>query len=72
LIKTTNIEKTCVNNGNSPTAPFRQLLEDVLPDEIDDLLQNLNAYRDTLKGDFEYKVKAMNEITEALVKKVDL
>jgi precorrin-2 dehydrogenase/sirohydrochlorin ferrochelatase len=48
----------------------RQLLEDVLPEEIDDLLQNLNAYRDTLKGDFEYKVKAMNEITETLVKKV--
>jgi precorrin-2 dehydrogenase/sirohydrochlorin ferrochelatase len=72
LIKTTNIEKTCVIKGNSPTARFRQLLEDVLPEEIDDLLQNLNAYRDTLKGDFEYKVKAMNEITEALVKKVDL
>jgi precorrin-2 dehydrogenase/sirohydrochlorin ferrochelatase len=47
---------------------FCQLLEDELPDEIDDLLQNLNAYRDTLKGDFEYK--AMNEITETLVKKV--
>jgi precorrin-2 dehydrogenase/sirohydrochlorin ferrochelatase len=44
-------------------------LEEVLPDEIDDLLENLNAYRATLKGDFEYKVKAMNEVTEGLVKK---
>jgi len=44
-------------------------LEEVLPDEIDDLLENLNAYRETLKGDFEFKVKAMNEITEGFVKK---
>ena len=58
-------------NGKSPTTAkrLRQLLEEVLPEEIDDLLDNLNAYRDTLKGDFEYKVKAMNEVTEALVKK---
>jgi hypothetical protein len=53
---------------NKKLIKFCQLLEDELPDEIDDLLQNLNAYRDTLKGDFEYK--AMNEITETLVKKV--
>jgi precorrin-2 dehydrogenase/sirohydrochlorin ferrochelatase len=72
LIQTTNNDKTYEINGKSPTTAkrVRQLLEDVLPEEIDDLLQNLNAYRDTLKGDFEYKVKAMNEITETLVKKV--
>jgi precorrin-2 dehydrogenase/sirohydrochlorin ferrochelatase len=72
LIQTTNNDKTYEINGKSPTNAkrVRQLLEDVLPEEIDDLLQNLNAYRDTLKGDFEYKVKAMNEITETLVKKV--
>ena len=67
-----NLKIAISTNGKSPTTAkrVRQLLEDVLPDEIDDLLQNLNAYRDTLKGDFEYKVKAMNEITETLVKKV--
>ena len=66
-----NLKIAISTNGKSPTAAkrLRQLLEEVLPDELDDLLNNLNAYRDTLKGDFEYKVKAMNEITEGLVKK---
>ncbi|WP_057936799.1 precorrin-2 dehydrogenase/sirohydrochlorin ferrochelatase family protein [Algoriphagus resistens] len=66
-----NLKVAISTNGKSPTAAkrLRQLLEDVLPEELDDLLDNLNAYRETLKGDFEYKVKAMNEITEGLVKK---
>lgn len=65
-----NLKIAISTNGKSPTAAkrVRQLLEEVLPDELDDLLENLNAYRDTLKGDFEYKVKAMNEVTEGLVK----
>lgn len=66
-----NLKVAISTNGKSPTAAkrLRQMLEEVLPDELDDLLENLNAYRDTLKGDFEYKVKAMNEITEGFVKK---
>jgi len=64
-----NLKIAISTNGKSPTTAkrLRQLLEEVLPEEIDDLLENLNAYRATLKGDFEYKVKAMNEITEGLV-----
>lgn len=56
-------------NGQSPTFAkrFRQLLEEALPEEIDDLLQNLRAIRDQLGGDFEYKVKKLNEITEGLL-----
>lgn len=66
-----NLKIAISTNGKSPTTAkrLRQLLEEVLPEEIDDLLENLNAYRATLKGDFEYKVKAMNEITEGLVRK---
>ena len=66
-----NLKIAISTNGKSPTTAkrLRQLLEEVLPDEINDLLENLNAYRATLKGDFEYKVKAMNEVTEGLVKK---
>jgi precorrin-2 dehydrogenase/sirohydrochlorin ferrochelatase len=66
-----NLKIAISTNGKSPTAAkrLRQLLEEVLPEEMDDLLENLNAYRATLKGDFEYKVKAMNEVTEGLVKK---
>jgi precorrin-2 dehydrogenase/sirohydrochlorin ferrochelatase len=67
-----NLKIAISTNGKSPTAAkrIRQLLEEVLPDELDELLENLNSYRATLKGDFEYKVKAMNEVTEGLVRKV--
>ena len=66
-----NLKIAISTNGKSPTTAkrLRQLLEEVLPEEIDDLLENLNAYRATLKGDFEYKVKAMNEVTEELVRR---
>lgn len=56
-------------NGQSPTFAkrFRQLLEEALPEEVDELLQNLRAVRDQLGGDFEYKVKRLNEITAGLI-----
>lgn len=56
-------------NGRSPTFAkrFRQLLEEALPEEVDDLLQNLRVVRDQLGGDFEYKVKRLNEITAGLI-----
>lgn len=66
-----NLKIAISTNGKSPTTAkrLRQLLEEVLPEEIDELLENLNAYRATLKGDFEFKVKAMNEVTEGLLKR---
>lgn len=57
-------------NGKSPTFAkrFRQVLEEVLPDETNDLLENLRTIRDRLKGDFHYKVQKLNEYTSQLVK----
>lgn len=57
-------------NGRSPTFAkrMRELLEDTLPDGIDAILQQLNEIRNKLKGDFEYKVKKMDEITKAAMK----
>ncbi|MCF1422621.1 precorrin-2 dehydrogenase/sirohydrochlorin ferrochelatase family protein [Mangrovimonas futianensis] len=56
-------------NGKSPTTAkrLRQFFEEVLPENIDDLVQNLNRYRQTLKGDFAYKVSALNEFTKRLI-----
>lgn len=56
-------------NGKSPTFAkrFRQVLEETLPEESDELLQNLKLIRDQLTGDFNAKVKALNEVTAALV-----
>ncbi|MDW7695551.1 bifunctional precorrin-2 dehydrogenase/sirohydrochlorin ferrochelatase [Flammeovirgaceae bacterium SG7u.111] len=58
-------------NGKSPTFAkrFRQVLEEILPEQTDELLQNLRIIRDKLKGDFSYKVEKLNEVTASLVDK---
>jgi uncharacterized protein len=58
-------------NGKSPTAAkrIREVLNDALPGELDEVIENLHKVRNSLNGDFEYKVKRMNEITRILVKK---
>jgi len=58
-------------NGKSPTFAkrFRQVLEDILPNDTNDLLQNLFHIRNQLKLNFEQKVEKLNEITKTLVEK---
>ncbi|MBT8320646.1 MAG: bifunctional precorrin-2 dehydrogenase/sirohydrochlorin ferrochelatase [Eudoraea sp.] len=58
-------------NGKSPTLAkrLRQFFEEVLPEDIDLLANNLKTYRDTLKGDFEAKVEKLNRATEELLRK---
>ena len=60
-------------NGQSPTLAkrIRELLEEVLPDDTPQLLKNLKAIRDRLKGDFEYKVNKLNDITTKMLKDDD-
>ena len=56
-------------NGKSPTVAKRlkEVLNEALPGEIDATLQQMSQLRDSLKGDFTEKVKALNEITAVLV-----
>jgi len=58
-------------NGKSPTFAkrFRQVLEEILPDNTNDLLQNLFYIRNRLKLNFEQKVKKLNDLTQTLVEK---
>jgi precorrin-2 dehydrogenase/sirohydrochlorin ferrochelatase len=58
-------------NGQSPTTAkrLRQFFEDVIPENVDDLVQNLNEFRKTIKGDFEQKVQTLNEFTKGLISK---
>lgn len=67
-----NVKIAISTNGKSPTTAkrLRQFFEDVIPDDITKMVQNLNDYRKTIKGDFEQKVIKMNKITEKLVEKV--
>jgi len=52
---------------------LRQFFEDLIPENIDDLVKNLNEFRKTIKGDFEEKVETLNECTKGkgLVEKKD-
>ena len=55
-------------NGKSPTFAkrFREVLEDILPDSLQETLDNLTAIRNQLKGDFVQKMEKLNEITKVL------
>ena len=66
-----NVKIAISTNGKSPTTAkrLRQFFEDVIPDNIDDLVKNLNEYRKTIKGNFEEKVEKLNEFTKSLVEK---
>ena len=65
-----NLKIGISTNGKSPTLAkrIRQFLESVLPDEVDELLDTLRNYRETLKGDFKFKVTEMNKRTKLLLK----
>jgi siroheme synthase-like protein len=56
-------------NGKSPTFAkrFREIMEEALPEEIEELLDNLQQFRNTLQGDFETKVRKLNELTLSLI-----
>lgn len=66
-----NIKIGISTNGKSPTTAkrLRQLFEEIIPDDINEMVENINKYRDTLKGDFEQKVEALNKLTVGLMKK---
>ena len=55
-------------NGKSPTTAkrLREFFEEVIPENVNQMVENLNEYRKTIKGDFEAKVNQMNTITESL------
>jgi precorrin-2 dehydrogenase/sirohydrochlorin ferrochelatase len=65
-----NVKIAISTNGKSPTTAkrLREFFEEVIPEDINKMVENLNEYRKTLKGNFEEKVQKMNEITESLKK----
>ena len=56
-------------NGKSPTIAKRlkEVLNESLPDELDVTLQQMSDLRNSLSGDFAYKVRKLNEVTSVLV-----
>ena len=57
-------------NGKSPTMAkrMREFLDDIIPENIQQLLENLREIRKSIKGDFQEKIRIMNQVTEGMVK----
>jgi precorrin-2 dehydrogenase/sirohydrochlorin ferrochelatase len=68
VVKKGDLKIAISTNGKSPTFAkrMRELLEEIFPDNISDILDNLRTIREKLKGDLEYKMKKMNEITSVM------
>lgn len=69
IVQKGNLKVAISTNGKSPTAAKRikEVLHDALPDELDEVIENLHKVRNKLNGNFEYKVKKLNSITKVLV-----
>lgn len=66
-----NIKIAISTNGKSPTLAkrLRQFFEDVIPDDINELAENLNEFRKSIKGEFKEKVAILNDLTKGIVQK---
>lgn len=69
VVKKGDLKIAISTNGKSPTIAKRlkEVLTDSLPNELNDTLQQMEALRNTLNGDFASKVKKLNEVTSLLV-----
>ncbi|MEO6733287.1 MAG: TSUP family transporter [Ferruginibacter sp.] len=58
-------------NGKSPTVAKRlkEVIADLIPDEMENVLNNIQSIRNNINGSFEEKVKQLNELTKGLVAK---
>jgi len=68
IVQKGNLKIAISTNGKSPTVAKRikEMLNDTLPDEINNLLDHMQSIRNKMSGDFAEKVKQLNEITKKL------
>ncbi len=66
-----NLKLAISTNGKSPTLAKRlkEVFNDMLPGEVDEVMNNLQNIREQLQGDFKHKVEELNKITKVLVEK---
>lgn len=71
VVQKGNLKIAISTNGKSPTAAKRikEVLNKALPAELNDVINNLHTVRNRLNGNFEYKVKKLNELTKILVER---
>lgn len=73
VVRKGNVKIGISTNGKSPTIAKRlkEVLDENLPDELNDSLDHLNKLRTHLSGDFAKKVKKLNKTTEILAAKTE-
>src|SRR6202012_2540704 len=71
IVQKGDLKVAISTNGKSPTVAKRlkEVLNESLPGELDVTLQQMSELRNSLSGDFAYKVKKLNEVTSVLVDK---
>lgn len=71
IVQKGNLKLGISTNGKSPTIAKRikEVLNESIPDEIDETLEKVQQIRNRLKGDFTEKVKELNKLTELLLQK---
>jgi siroheme synthase-like protein len=68
IVQKGNLKIAISTNGKSPTIAKRlkEIFNDHLPSELDNTLIQMNHLRNNLQGDFQSKVKKLNEVTSIL------
>jgi siroheme synthase-like protein len=71
IVQKGDLKLAISTNGKSPTVAKRlkEVLNESLPGELDITLQQMSELRNSLSGDFAYKVRRLNEVTSVLVDK---
>jgi hypothetical protein len=75
IVKKGSLKIAISTNGKSPTIAKRlkEVINNMLPDEMESVLDNMQAIRNGMDGDFNEKVKRLNDLTKLLVaKQIDL
>ncbi|PWU04853.1 MAG: hypothetical protein C5B52_00710 [Bacteroidetes bacterium] len=73
VVKKGNLKIAISTNGKSPTIAKRlkEAFTEMLPEELDDVLNNMEKIRKRMNGSFEQKVQRLNHITKILSVKDD-
>lgn len=68
IVKKGNLKIAISTNGKSPTIAKRlkETFNELLPEKLDDVLNNMQNIRNKLNGDFAAKVDKLNDVTKIL------
>lgn len=71
IVRKGNLKIAISTNGKSPTIAKRikETINELIPHEVDDVLDNMHFIRNGINGNFDEKVRQLNDLTKVLVAK---